>query len=519
MVTPNNSVRSVSSGHAEAAAILAALLTWASSCHRGTVQVMTDSMVIVNAWASQASPSPAINSYIRAFAHFCSEWSATLVITHLPGTSNGIADAISRQQVSRFRSLLPSAPLLPCQAPSLDSNLAVRAHMESLHQASVASSSLGTYEAGRKSFRRFVGSLAEKLGLPLPPTATAAQLRTLLQFAPIMGGFIAFLSMEGKSPKTIQVYLNGLTHLATDLSGEPLPLSSGVKQVLRGALKEGPPPQPLRPDVSLPLLEAMLEACQTCTFFTEPVERAMWRALFSLAFFGCMRASEYVSTSRDPAKHLMVKDVVFVGSSQLVVWLKKSKTNQHGPPEAVMLQERPGPACPVRCMRTFIDARRSQGPLAPETLLFGSIDHGNVSSTILNATIRRIILVTGAQHPEAYSSHSFRIAAAPPRLQPGGWLFRTSRPWDAGAQTRSSPTFGPAPSRLVRPVPSYLWSPAPLDRFPCLSSCTPLPALLRLAPELLPRCQALSGMAAAPGPGQVIWVSRLATGPAFSQCH
>ena len=294
----------------------------------------------------------------------------------------------------------------------MDSNLAVRAHMESLHQASVASSSLGTYEAGRKSFRRFVGSLAEKLGLPLPPTATAAQLRTLLQFAPIMGGFIAFLSMEGKSPKTIQVYLNGLTHLATDLSGEPLPLSSGVKQVLRGALKEGPPPQPLRPDVSLPLLEAMLEACQTCTFFTEPVERAMWRALFSLAFFGCMRASEYVSTSRDPAKHLMVKDVVFVGSSQLVVWLKKSKTNQHGPPEAVMLQERPGPACPVKCMRTFIDARRSQGPLAPETLLFGSIVHGNVSSTILNATIRRIILLTGAQHPEAYSSHSFRIGSA-----------------------------------------------------------------------------------------------------------
>jgi hypothetical protein len=111
---------SVSSGHAEAAAILAALLIWAPRFSRCTVLVRSDSLVVVQAWASQSSASPAIDAYIRAFAHVCSLWSATLVIEHLPGVDNNIADAISRSQVAKFRQLLPAAQQWPSPAPSLE---------------------------------------------------------------------------------------------------------------------------------------------------------------------------------------------------------------------------------------------------------------------------------------------------------------------------------------------------------------------------------------------------------------
>ncbi len=154
------------------------------------------------------------------------------------------------------------------------------------------------------------------------------------------------------------------------------------------------------------------------------------------------------------------------------------------------LRERPGPACPVRCIRTFIDARRSQGPLAPETLLFGSLIHGNV---------------TGERHsrPCGLQRHNAPHHLDRKCLAPGGVFVPLRLPHrqrHRGCSPRGScpghdpghgtlalgrgPRLPPAPrhhrARLVRPLPSYLWFPAPLDRFPYLSSCTPLLALLRL---------------------------------------
>ena len=112
-------VQAVSSGFAEAAAILGALVAWRNSFPilAGRILVRSVSMVIVEAWGRQSSPNPLIQRYIRAFAHMCCVGNFSLSIVHIPGTENSIADAISRQQVARFRLLHPLASQLSLPPP------------------------------------------------------------------------------------------------------------------------------------------------------------------------------------------------------------------------------------------------------------------------------------------------------------------------------------------------------------------------------------------------------------------
>ena len=113
----------ISSGHAELAAILFALLLFCMDWSCQTVRIYTDSSNAVDAWASLSSSSGSVAQYLRAIARVCMEFGITLQLRHIPGVENGIADAISRAQVARFKALhalLASRP--PCSPlPSVGS--------------------------------------------------------------------------------------------------------------------------------------------------------------------------------------------------------------------------------------------------------------------------------------------------------------------------------------------------------------------------------------------------------------
>ena len=47
----------------------------------------------------------------------------TVLVTHIVGTSNAIADSLSRLQMSRFRLLTPAADLEPTPVPQLAATL------------------------------------------------------------------------------------------------------------------------------------------------------------------------------------------------------------------------------------------------------------------------------------------------------------------------------------------------------------------------------------------------------------
>ena len=115
--------RQVGSGYTESAALLYMLSVflprWAALnpirepgigiwCH-------SDSDVLVSMWRSKKA-GVTLLPYLRALARLSALYNITLIVVHIPGSTNTIADAVSRQNWRKFRRLLPSAashPTLP----------------------------------------------------------------------------------------------------------------------------------------------------------------------------------------------------------------------------------------------------------------------------------------------------------------------------------------------------------------------------------------------------------------------
>lgn len=93
-------------------------------------------------------------------------------------------------------------------------------------------------------------------------------------------------------------------------------------------------------------------------------EGKLFRAAFSLAFFGAFRVSELVSPSRVRAGGLAITDVRDTGE-ELVCLIRRSKTDQRGRGLQVSLHRLPGSAmCPVSAVREYLSARPTgDGPL------------------------------------------------------------------------------------------------------------------------------------------------------------
>ena len=211
-------------------------------------------------------------------------------------------------------------------------------HANVLLANSIALSSATTYESGLRKFKRFIERIATTHQQPMPATHSPEALRDLLALPVITATFIASLALEGLAAKTIGGYVAAVTHAATDLHGHPAELPPGTKLVLRGATLLGPLPRPPRPYIGLGLLKRM---CQHLPCMFESLwECTLYRAIFTTAFFGCFRVSEYLK-SRDTRKCLKTGDVILLGEEQMVIHLKKTKTNQHGNVQSVILLGRP----------------------------------------------------------------------------------------------------------------------------------------------------------------------------------
>ena len=91
-------------------AIVAAALTWGHLLEGQRIRFHCD---IVQAWTNQSSKHPGVMELLRTLFFIAAQHSFTVSLVHLPGQLNYIADALSRNQISRFFSLAPQANQLP----------------------------------------------------------------------------------------------------------------------------------------------------------------------------------------------------------------------------------------------------------------------------------------------------------------------------------------------------------------------------------------------------------------------
>ena len=87
-------------------AILAATLTWGHKWQRKRIRFNCDNLAIVQAWQGKSAKEPRIMSLMRRLFLVAAQHNFTVLLSHLPGRHNAIADAISRRQLLAFMLLL-----------------------------------------------------------------------------------------------------------------------------------------------------------------------------------------------------------------------------------------------------------------------------------------------------------------------------------------------------------------------------------------------------------------------------
>ena len=103
-------------------ALVAACRTWGHNWSRERIRVHCDNSAVVDCVRSGTSRAPPVMDLLRTLFMVCSLFNFTVSVVHVAGTSNPVADALSRFRMQEFRRLAPAARHVPDTLPPLPSN-------------------------------------------------------------------------------------------------------------------------------------------------------------------------------------------------------------------------------------------------------------------------------------------------------------------------------------------------------------------------------------------------------------
>lgn len=94
-------------------AIASAVNTWGHYWPRKKVLVHCDNEAVVSIWKKGTTDCSHVMALVRMLYFTAAQHNIHVIVTHIAGTNNCIADALSRFQVRRFRTLAPEAATSP----------------------------------------------------------------------------------------------------------------------------------------------------------------------------------------------------------------------------------------------------------------------------------------------------------------------------------------------------------------------------------------------------------------------
>lgn len=157
-------------------------------------------------------------------------------------------------------------------------------------------------------------------------------------------GWVAGLFKAGLSVSGVERRLAALAFLCKLLGWPDVTKMFVVRQALK-VLRKGTARVDKRRRVSWNLLKAIIGRLEKVC--SSSYEQVLFRAAFSLAFYGAFRLSELVSPNRHTQGGVGVGDV-FYSEQEVVVWVRRSKTDQLGKGVEVVLHRLSGcVSCPV----------------------------------------------------------------------------------------------------------------------------------------------------------------------------
>ena len=90
-------------------AVVVAVATWGHQWQTKKILVHCDNQAIVHAWQAKSPKNTLLTKLCRTLFFMAAKNNFNIFLKHLPGVTNQIADALSRQQVTLFRQLAPEA--------------------------------------------------------------------------------------------------------------------------------------------------------------------------------------------------------------------------------------------------------------------------------------------------------------------------------------------------------------------------------------------------------------------------
>ncbi|XP_078496136.1 uncharacterized protein LOC144752056 [Lissotriton helveticus] len=180
-----------------------------------------------------------------------------------------------------------------------------------------------------------------------------------------------------------------------------------VKMALRGWQRlEGPQPgvrHPMSIDTLAALIRALDEVCSS------PGEVLLFRAAFTLAFYCAFRVGELVAKNKqDWHGGLQCSHVKMHGGS-LLITIPRSKTDQGGKGDQIILQKAHGSVC---CPITNLEAFIAQRPPGTEGPLIIHSDGSPLTKFQFSRVMSMAVTAAGLD-PYRFGTESFRIGVAP----------------------------------------------------------------------------------------------------------
>lgn len=216
--------------------------------------------------------------------------------------------------------------------------------------------------------------------------------------------FMGHLVNEQLSHSSVACYLAGLSFYSKLHGFVDNTQAFIVRKMLDGIKRS----QGIKKDTRLPITTDLLHVIlgvlpSVCKSLYELL---LFKAAFTLAFFGLLRISELALTNKNSSHTISITDISF-NNGMLQVCVPSSKTDQFARGKIISIQPQSDKTlCPLSSVQTYLSSRPIvAGPL------FCHLDGTPLTRYQLVSVLKKSLNVAGINQTR-YSSHSFRIGAA-----------------------------------------------------------------------------------------------------------
>ena len=224
--------------------------------------------------------------------------------------------------------------------------------------------------------------------------------------------FMAHLQGKGLQNSTISTTVSAIRYVAKHQGFQDPGDNFLVATALAGLAKSRRSVD-VRMPITIPILSKLIRVVNLLA--DSDYKRCLLCAMFSLAFFGCLRIGEITSRSGKEPPTILRSDLHLDSCLSMSLTIRNYKHSKGSRPFTISFEPQPDKAiCPVVNMHRYLAVAR----VSPNAPLFVRADGATVSRDFFNSNLSKYLKACSL-NPEFLKGHSFRIGSASFMAQKG----------------------------------------------------------------------------------------------------